>query len=163
MDLLEGKALVLMPQSSKMEKTLDEAVAISDEMLSEVSVPEARVTMLRDEVHLLEHWEKINCDLEVGSRNISDAQGNITDLATVLHRNIMSLFDGFRSSFEKTSLVKSQILKKSFDREALSLQTSVRVRSCQRIVLTVLEAAGLAQDCMRFCWWTGVPGCCTHI
>lgn len=92
-ELLDGEAPVWESKPSKMIKARDAPLLISDGRLRKVRALDALVCMLRDILDLRQRCESTNCSLEVITRKVADAQGDITNPATRLHENTTSFYD----------------------------------------------------------------------
>lgn len=88
--VLEGKAFLLKPQLSKIEKARDVAILVFDDRLEDGKAPEARVCMLCGKLDSPKRRNATNCDLEFTICKVADAQGDITDLVMGLHRSTLS-------------------------------------------------------------------------
>lgn len=123
--LLKEEGLSLNSQLGEIVKARDSAVAKSGSRQKEVKALEARVRMLGGEMDSLKRRESANSDLEVMTRKIVNAQGDITNVVTGLHRDAVSSYDSIRGRFDGALVEVSRRRKEAFDRKAQSLQQSV--------------------------------------
>lgn len=124
--LLEGKILVLKSQLWKTEKARFGVAASLDGQLGEVRVLEVRVRMLSDKLELSKPHESTNCDLKATTRKVANAEGNIINLVTKLHRNTISSYNGIGCSVHEALVVACNRLKKVFGCVVRSPQQGVR-------------------------------------
>lgn len=87
-------------QLSKMDKPHDAAALGFDGWLREVRALDTRVRMLCDERDLLKRRNSANCNLEVTTRKVNYAQGDITNLFTVLHGSFVSSYNFIHRSID---------------------------------------------------------------
>lgn len=125
--LPEGKAAVLMLHLNELKKASDAAVLESDIRLREVRALDARVRMFCDKLYSLKRCKSANCDLELITLNVVDAQSDITNLATMLHRrSTVTSCDSIRCSVDEALVEISRRLIEAFDCEARNLQQGIR-------------------------------------
>lgn len=121
---------MLVPQLSKIEKACDMAVLGFDGRLREVRDLEARVRMLCGELDSLKRHNSTSCDLEVSTRIIADAQGNITNLITGSRWSTVSSYDSTRRNVYRAWVDFSKHLKKALDLKGRNLQQGVFEAVC---------------------------------
>lgn len=86
---------------------------------------EARERLPGDELNSLERRQSANCDMAVMTCKAADAQCDITNSMTSLHRDIVSSSYSLRRGFGGALVEVGRRLKKIFNCEARSLQRSV--------------------------------------
>lgn len=82
--------------------------------------------LLGAELDSLKRRESTNYDLEVMTRKVADAQGDITDIVTGLLRDIVSSYDSIVTEVDGVFVAISRRLKEAFNRGARCLKQSVR-------------------------------------
>lgn len=109
-----------------MEKARVAAVSELDEWLRKVRTLAALVQLMCDELGTSKRCKLTNCDPEVATRKVVNAQSDITILITELHRNAVSSYSSICRSVEVALVAVRKRLKIVFDRETGSLQQCVR-------------------------------------
>lgn len=122
---LEGEAVVLASHLSKISKARDAAVSGSDDRLRDVRALEARVRMLCAEQDLLKRRGLTNCDLEVITCRVTDAQGDTTNLETGPHWSTLSLYEFICRNVEGVLVEAGKRPRKVFDRVACNFRQGV--------------------------------------
>lgn len=125
-ELLEKEAQGMKSQLRKTVMARDLAVAKQSNRHREVKALEAPELMLGVEMDLLERREATNSDLEVKACNVADAQGDNSDMVTGLHQETVMLYNSICGGLDEAFVEVSRRLKEAIDREAQSLQQSVR-------------------------------------
>lgn len=123
--LLEGEALVSKLQLSKIGEAGDPAISGSDGRLRKVGALEALVRMLCDELGSHKYFESTNCDVEVITHKVAEAQEDTINLVTRLHRSNASSYHFIRRNVHGTLVEVSNRSKKVINCDACSLQQGV--------------------------------------